>query len=71
MGVVVWPDLAGIGTGDEQRRQRRSGHHRDRTRKHQTARNNLRSNCIGIPRRLAVALDQMATGNMAGDELWR
>ena len=70
-GVVVWPNLAGIGTGDEQRRRRRSGHHRDRARKHQTARNNLRSNRIGIPRRLAVALDQMATGNTADDELWR
>ena len=69
--VVVWPDLAGIGTGDEQRRRRRSGHHRDRARKHQTARNNLRSNRIGIPRRLAVALDQMVAGNTAGDELWR
>ena len=71
VGVVVWPDLAGIGTGDEQRRRRRSGHHRDRARKHQTARNNLRSNRIGIPRRLAVALDQMVAGNTAGDELWR
>ena len=63
--------MAGIGTGDEQRRRRRSGHHRDRARKHQTARNNLRSNRIGIPRRLAVALDQMVAGNTAGDELWR
>ena len=71
VGVVGWPDLAGIGTGDEQRRRCRSGQHRDRARKHQTARNSLRSNRRGIPRRLAVALDQMFTGNTAGNEFWR
>ena len=69
VGVVVWPDLDGIGTGDEQRRRRHSGHHWDRARKHQTARNNLRSNRIGIPRHLTVGLDQMVAGIDADDEV--